>query len=261
MKKLYSISLITMMFFTSNLFSQVTLPYTANNGNDFFNDWDNSVTFEVPAQGTQTFTETFPSSPNNFVSNQGGSGIYLGTGGSYNPPTFEGNSVLDINHTPTNIDYTIDYIWTGGSNKNVKLWGSNDGTNYTVIDSTTAPNTLTGTFDNTLSNYTFLKVQFNSTNTTNANLRSVSISPSNSTGIENINLEDNYNVYSYDKNIVVKSNDLKGYDITVYNLNGQVILNEKSNGDKEFKLCVSNGMYIVNINDDTNSFNQKVVIQ
>ncbi|MCB9363031.1 MAG: T9SS type A sorting domain-containing protein [Flavobacteriales bacterium] len=260
MKKLYIITMMLVTFLTSNLFSQVTLPYTVSNGNDFFNDWDNSVTFDVPAQGTQTFTETFPSSPNNFVSNQGGSGIFLSTSGSYNPPTFEGNSVLEINPSAMNIDYTIDYNWINGANKNVKLWGSVDGINYVVINSNVSDNTPL-TFDNTLTNYTFLMIQFNSTNVTTANLRNVSLTPSSSTDIENINLKDNYNVYSYGKNLVIKSNDFNNYAVTVYNLNGQVVLNETTNGNKEFPLNVSNGMYLVNINNGTESYHQKIIIQ
>lgn len=257
MKKLYSILLITMMFFTSNLFSQVILPYTVSNGSTFFNDWDNSVTFVAGANGLQTFTETFPSSPNNFVSNQGGSGIFLSTSGSYNPPTFEGNSILEISPTSTNIDYTIDYDWVNGNSMNVKLWGSVDGINYNVINSNVSDNTPL-TFDNTVTNYTFLMIQFNSTNVTTANLRNVSIS-STITGIKSNNISDNYNIYSYNNTLVVKSS--KNYTVTIYNLNGQIVLNEKSNGNNNFKLDVSKGMYIVNINNGTESINQKVVIQ
>jgi hypothetical protein len=82
-----------------------------------------------------------------------------------------------------------------------------------------------------------------------------------STGIELNNISDNLNVYSYDKNLVVKSNDTKDYTVTVYNLSGQVILNKTTRGNNNFKLDVSNGMYLVKINNGTESINQKIVIQ
>jgi hypothetical protein len=81
------------------------------------------------------------------------------------------------------------------------------------------------------------------------------------TGIELNDISDNYAIYSYNKNLVVKSNDTKDYTITVYNLNGQEVFNKTTRGNNNFKLDVSNGMYLVKINNGTESINQKIVIQ
>lgn len=239
------------MLLTSNLFSQVTLPYSATLGTDFSNtsNWENYIIKDWLGNPTQ-----FSGSP--FVTYNTSQVIFSSNG---NPTTFQGIGILQINPSATNIDYLVAYSWISGGNRNLKLLGSTDGINFNIINNI-VPNNVTQSFDNTLTNYTYIMVKFNSTNTSSVEMVTFSMTPI-ITGIEDVNLKDNFNIYSYNKKLVVKSNDFKDYNLTVYNLNGQIILTETTNGNNEFTLNVANGMYIVTINDGNNSFNQKIVIQ
>jgi len=244
------------LMLTSNLFSQVSLPYTAS-----------SFDFNTPVWVNSTTYVDFMGNP--ITSNQSPYVAYNGSGvnfsaGSNNSPSVVGTAILQIDPSSFNIDYTVDYSWSSGSNRTVEVLGSTDGSNYTVINSNVS-NGATSTFDNTSTNYTFIMVRFKTSApnnvVTSVRLNTFSISASGTLSIESSNISENYNVYSYNKNIVVKSNSFNDYMITVFNLNGQVVLNKTTNGNTETTLDVDNGMYIVNVNDGINSFNQKVIIQ
>ncbi|CAG7580996.1 MAG: Protease 1 [uncultured marine phage] len=72
----------------------------------------------------------------------------------------------------------------------------------------------------------------------------------------------NFNVYSYNSNIVVKSTDFSNYTINVYNLNGQVVFNETTSGDNEFTLDVQSGIYVVYLtSEDGSTTTQKLSLQ
>lgn len=245
--------LITLL--TSNLFSQVSLPYTANGGADGINefntpDWVNSVTIT-------NFTGTNPGIV--------GYGLPGATFSIYNTTIisdFIGTAILQINSSPFNIDYTVNYNWSSnGTSKKVELLGSTDGINYISINNNVSDN-IPLTFNNTTTDYTYIMVKFTASgnNPLSATLTSFSISES-TTNVNDVKVSDNYNVYSYNKNLVVKPNDFNDYTINVYNLNGQVVLSKTTNGNTETMIDVSNGMYIVNVNDGVNSFNTKVIVE
>jgi len=75
------------------------------------------------------------------------------------------------------------------------------------------------------------------------------------------NIANNFNVYSYNKNLVVKTTLLENYNIRIYNLSGQEVLVKNAQGNQDIPLTLATGMYIVNINNGKESFNQKVVVQ
>jgi len=245
------------LMLTSNLFSQVTLDYNASTTELVSTNWDNSVTFNTGASGIQTFTLTYPTSPNNYVKYD--NGVRFSTGVYSNG--IESNSILQISPSSFNIDYTVNYQWIlPSNNRDVKLMGSTDGVVYNVINSNIVSGS-TYTFDNTISNYTFIKVRFTADGKNDVRLSSFSISSTGTLSIESTNISENYKVYSYNKNLVVKSNSFNDYTITLYNLNGGVVLSKVTNSNTETTLDVSNGMYIVNVNDGISSFNQKIIIQ
>lgn len=75
------------------------------------------------------------------------------------------------------------------------------------------------------------------------------------------NITNNFNVYAYNKNLVVKTTEFEDYALTVYNLSGQEVFTKNTNGNQDIPLTLVTGMYIVNINNGKESFNQKVVVQ
>src|SRR5690606_36349660 len=75
------------------------------------------------------------------------------------------------------------------------------------------------------------------------------------------NIANNFNVYSYNKNLVVKTTLLENYNIRIYNLSGQEVMLKNAQGNQDIPLTLATGMYIVNINNGKESFNQKVVVQ
>lgn len=75
------------------------------------------------------------------------------------------------------------------------------------------------------------------------------------------NIANNFNVYSYNKNLVVKTTALENYSIRIYNLSGQEVLVKNAQGNQEIPLTLTTGMYIVNINNGKESYNQKVMVQ
>ena len=75
------------------------------------------------------------------------------------------------------------------------------------------------------------------------------------------NIANNFNVYSYNKNLVIKTTALENYSIRIYNLSGQEVLVKNAQGNQDIPLTLATGMYIVNINNGKESFNQKVVMQ
>ena len=75
----------------------------------------------------------------------------------------------------------------------------------------------------------------------------------------NEDISDDFNIFSYNKNLIVKTEDYSStYRVTVYNMNGQVVMNELSNGYFEKSLSTSNGVYIVNITSDKGSLTKKI---
>lgn len=75
------------------------------------------------------------------------------------------------------------------------------------------------------------------------------------------NITNYFNVYSYNKNLIVKTTEFEDYALTVYNLSGQEVFTKNTNGNQDISLNLATGMYIVNINNGKESFNQKVVVQ
>ena len=91
-------------------------------------------------------------------------------------------------------------------------------------------------------------------------LRALKIEVDQLTNIQE-NITNNFNVYAYNKNLVVKTTEFEAYALTVYNLSGQVVFVKNTNGNQDIPLTLASGMYIVNINNGKESFNQKVVVQ
>ncbi len=75
------------------------------------------------------------------------------------------------------------------------------------------------------------------------------------------NITNNFDVYAYNKNLVVKTTEFEAYALTVYNLSGQEVFTKNTNDNQNIPLNLATGMYIVNINNGKESFNQKVVVQ
>lgn len=114
-------------------------------------------------------------------------------------------------------------------------------------------------------NITKLKISINGTHDGTISpdiyeLRGLKIEVDQTTNIQE-NIANNFNVYSYNKNLVVKTTALENYNIRIYNLSGQEILVKNAQGNQEIPLTLATGMYIVNINNGKESYNQKVVVQ
>jgi hypothetical protein len=250
MKKLYTITMMLVMSLTTNLFSQ-TLPYNVGvNGQDgdisVANGW--TFKFEIGTPLTDfTSTQVLENTNGSVRFSQPASG-----------EQYLGSAIKEITSmgTITNLDYLVNWSYPINGGATFKLYGSVDGIDWSFISNIS--NNTTSSFINS-NNYTWVKVEFNGTGDMIVELNNFDLYDM-TTGIES-NISDNLNVYSYDKNLVVKSNYLEEYNLTVYNINGQVILNKTTRGNNNFKLDVSNGMYLVNINNGTESINQKVVIQ
>jgi len=87
------------------------------------------------------------------------------------------------------------------------------------------------------------------------------------TGInDNNDISDKINVYSYNKSVFITADEfMDNADITVYNMNGQIVhtsLMNLSNSKSELALNdINSGMYIVNISNGVEVVRKKVVIQ
>ncbi|MCB9363030.1 MAG: T9SS type A sorting domain-containing protein [Flavobacteriales bacterium] len=251
MKKIYSMTLITMLFFTSNLFSQ-SLPYNVGvNGQDgaisIANGWTFKFEIGSPLQDASVLISEQPNGAVKYEQ------PYVGQ-------PYLGSAVKEITSmgTVVNLDYFVSWSYVIGGGSTFKLYGSTDGLNWTIINSNINNNT-TLSFTNS-SNYTWVKIEFSGVNNMNLELNNFDLYDM-TTGIKSNNISENYSVYSYDKNIVIKTNDSKEYKLIVYNLSGQEVLNKTIRGNNNFNLNISNGMYIVNVDDGTESYHQKVVIQ
>ncbi len=75
------------------------------------------------------------------------------------------------------------------------------------------------------------------------------------------NIANNFSVYSYNKNLVVKTTALENYSIRIYNISGQEVLVKNAQGNQDIPLNLATGVYIVNVSNSKESYNQKVVVQ
>jgi len=83
---------------------------------------------------------------------------------------------------------------------------------------------------------------------------------------DNNDISDKINVYSYNKSVFITADEfMDNADITVYNMNGQIVhtsLMNLSNSKSELALNdINSGMYIVNISNGVEVVRKKVVIQ
>ena len=74
-------------------------------------------------------------------------------------------------------------------------------------------------------------------------------------------ITDDFNVYSFGKNITVKTDTYTSYSLTVHYLSGQLVMSESNNGGIERQLYeVPNGIYIINLITDNGRLTKKVVL-
>lgn len=178
----------------------------------------------------------------------------------------------------TNIQSTINItkkIPIGYTNLSVKVIFGNPSSNDTMTVDLIEYD-LNGNPLNTYSNINISK--FNISNSTDSIelIFNVTVPPSPVAGIFELanfklygdlitniqeNITNHFNVYSYNKNLIVKTTEFETYALTVYNLSGQEVFTKNTNGNQDIPLTLVTGMYIVNINNGKESFNQKVVVQ
>ena len=66
-------------------------------------------------------------------------------------------------------------------------------------------------------------------------------------------------IYSYDKNLVVRIRDAADAVVSVYNVVGQRMISRNISG--EFQMSLPHGIYVVNVETDTNIQTSKVFIK
>ncbi len=254
------------MFFTSNLFSQ-TLPYEVGSLQSIPSP-DGGI---LTSNGWSfTFMEQIFSTWTNLPANITESTDWVTFQTSSSPWPYIATATKEVTGMSgvSNINYEIKYNMLtppNGSSAivNFSFLGSNDGITWNLIDTvnnvSSGLRTVQSSFNNS-NNYTWIKIKFDEDRFSTIQLVYVKISDL-STGIKLNDISDKYTIYSYDKNIVVNSNDSKEYNLTVYNLSGQEVFNKTTRGNNKFNLNVSNGMYLVKIDNGIESFNQKIVIQ
>lgn len=74
----------------------------------------------------------------------------------------------------------------------------------------------------------------------------------------NENISDDFNIYSYNSNIVVKTDEYTQYTIKVYSMRGQLVMNETTNGNLESTMNVPSGIYIVQLSNENEKISKKV---
>ncbi|MEX1192372.1 MAG: T9SS type A sorting domain-containing protein [Brumimicrobium sp.] len=80
------------------------------------------------------------------------------------------------------------------------------------------------------------------------------------TSVNENNLEDDFQVYSFNKELNVKTDKFENYKLSVYNMGGQLVMNKDLNGNS--KNYISNsGIYIVKLEFENQVLTKKVLIQ
>lgn len=173
-----------------------------------------------------------------------------------------------------NIKVTIRLAQTFGdiNNSDIKLYYIDD--NGDILNTSNNSYQLTSSFP-TEYTYTFnkqigvsikkLKIVLNGESTqvpyvSSYDLYGLKIEVDGTTNIQE-NIANNFNVYSYNKNLVVKTTTLENYSIHIYNISGQEVLVKNAQGNQDIPLNLATGVYIVNVSNSKESYNQKVVVQ
>jgi hypothetical protein len=74
------------------------------------------------------------------------------------------------------------------------------------------------------------------------------------------NLEDSFNIFSYNKNLSVETDEYKDYTLQVYNLSGRLVLDENTNGNFNTNISQS-GIYIVKLRSEDGVLTKKIFIE
>lgn len=111
----------------------------------------------------------------------------------------------------------------------------------------------------------YLKIEFGNVQSDGKISKINVIDPNGQTSSIKENSLNSVNVYSYDKSIFLTSDEYMNAEVTVYNMNGQILNSQNmslSYSKTEVNLYdMSSGMYIVNISDGTSMTSKKVFIQ
>jgi hypothetical protein len=80
------------------------------------------------------------------------------------------------------------------------------------------------------------------------------------TNITTENLDETFNVFNYNNTLNVKTREFENYTLEVYNLSGQMVFSETTNGN--FKTNLSgNGFYIVKLEFENKILTKKIIVQ
>ena len=91
-------------------------------------------------------------------------------------------------------------------------------------------------------------------------LKEIYLNGQDVTSVKENNLEESFNVFSYNKNLSVETDEYKDYTLQVYNLSGRLVLDKNTNGN--FNTNISqNGIYIVKLVFENTVLTKKVSIQ
>jgi len=87
----------------------------------------------------------------------------------------------------------------------------------------------------------------------------INLSPT-TTNITTENLDETFNVFNYNNTLNVKTREFENYTLEVYNLSGQMVFSETTNGN--FKTNLSdNGFYIVKLEFENKILTKKIIVQ
>ncbi|MEX1192375.1 MAG: T9SS type A sorting domain-containing protein [Brumimicrobium sp.] len=99
----------------------------------------------------------------------------------------------------------------------------------------------------------------NTTSETYILVESVTFEGENELNITNETLDETFKVYNYNNTLTVETNEFEDYSVEVYNLSGQRVFSEITNGDYETTLS-DKGFYIVKLRYENQVLTKKVFI-
>jgi hypothetical protein len=148
----------------------------------------------------------------------------------------------------------------------VFLYTSSNSFNWTLIDSWAAINSsvdVSTTYSNT--NDTYVKVELEgivpsagwhyvfSDFSIKADTTGITV------GIDE-NIKNDYQVFSHENKISIKSTDNLEYAVVIYSLNGTMVYNQKAHGDTEIELAEPHGIYLVRLMNSESVLTKKVLL-
>jgi hypothetical protein len=152
---------------------------------------------------------------------------------------------------PSEYVVSVNYTMTNDENDSLILTYDNSNSNYT-----SEPFTQTETIDT-------IEVVINKSSSfdqTIYKLKEIYLNGQDVTSVKENNLEESFNVFSYNKNLSVETDEYKDYTLQVYNLSGRLVLDENTNGNFNTNISQS-GIYIVKLRSEDGVLTKKIFIE